>query len=581
MLQASLTITPSAHNNLVKRTMSRHSVSNALNTNNFYDCFNSSSAFPTRHSKSLDQLQVGLYRYNPDAIPYELAENAEGSNNIENGHDATSNGLAHQFNGCAKAKTLENIQKSTHRDTATLNGSSRESDPDNVNLSDNLFVMRSERIIIPKNPPIQLKKHLLKLNNEKQSTKLAKLKMNGTTYRNQNASSSSDNEPTSPLRHQKPGRRPKRKLVLSASVPMKMEHINGTVRRVASESLPNLLQNQLNITLNSSYLLNNDESSLSDQSGWNSSDKNSISSNSYKNHGFSNISPLLQTIKSGRIENIQEISNSKIRMDGMKCEQEDDCFEEKPLAGVNCHRVLRKELSLQPTLEDGEHEIAQKSKSLNGKSKSEFDLTLLTPTNTMTDSFRLSPPKQFSDLPPPPPDQFRDDPLPSTYDVKNSPETSNEGSISIEQPTFACLGTNYDDESLNNGDLIENVIDNEEHDSTVDEVKVQNNTMPLMEFEKCRIEFRKQIKYSGQMYCDYATFASELPYFAFNDEYRAFSPNGVHLIICVHGLDGNSADLRLVRTYLELGLPGANLEFLMSERNQGDTFSDFETMTDR
>lgn len=55
----------------------------------------------------------------------------------------------------------------------------------------------------------------------------------------------------------------------------------------------------------------------------------------------------------------------------------------------------------------------------------------------------------------------------------------------------------------------------------------------------------------------------------------------MHLVICVHGLDGNSADLRLVKTYLEMGLPGAYLDFLMSERNQGDTFSDFDTMTDR
>lgn len=31
---------------------------------------------------------------------------------------------------------------------------------------------------------------------------------------------------------------------------------------------------------------------------------------------------------------------------------------------------------------------------------------------------------------------------------------------------------------------------------------------------------------------------------------------------------GNSADLRLVKTYLELGLPGARIDFLMSERNQ-------------
>lgn len=31
---------------------------------------------------------------------------------------------------------------------------------------------------------------------------------------------------------------------------------------------------------------------------------------------------------------------------------------------------------------------------------------------------------------------------------------------------------------------------------------------------------------------------------------------------------GNSADLRLVKTFIELGLPGSRLDFLMSERNQ-------------
>ncbi|XP_058837589.1 uncharacterized protein LOC131693637 isoform X1 [Topomyia yanbarensis] len=105
--------------------------------------------------------------------------------------------------------------------------------------------------------------------------------------------------------------------------------------------------------------------------------------------------------------------------------------------------------------------------------------------------------------------------------------------------------------------------------------------MQLLEFEKCREEFRKQISYSGSIYSDFQKLASEMPYFHISDEFRAFSAKGLHLVICVHGLDGNSADLRLVRTYLELGLPGAHLEFLMSERNQGDTFSDFDTMTDR
>jgi Putative serine esterase (DUF676) len=86
--------------------------------------------------------------------------------------------------------------------------------------------------------------------------------------------------------------------------------------------------------------------------------------------------------------------------------------------------------------------------------------------------------------------------------------------------------------------------------------------MQLMEFEKCREEFRKQINYSGSIYSDFKILASEMPYFNISDEYRTFSPAGVHLIVCVHGLDGNSADLRLVRTYMELGLPGVHLEFL-------------------
>jgi hypothetical protein len=53
----------------------------------------------------------------------------------------------------------------------------------------------------------------------------------------------------------------------------------------------------------------------------------------------------------------------------------------------------------------------------------------------------------------------------------------------------------------------------------------------------------------------------------------------VHLVVCVHGLEGNSGDLRLIRTYLELALPGAKLDFLMSEQNQENTFDDIEVMT--
>lgn len=41
---------------------------------------------------------------------------------------------------------------------------------------------------------------------------------------------------------------------------------------------------------------------------------------------------------------------------------------------------------------------------------------------------------------------------------------------------------------------------------------------------------------------------------------------------CLHFL-GNSADLRLVKTYIELGLPGGRIDFLMSERNQVQYYS--------
>jgi hypothetical protein len=62
-----------------------------------------------------------------------------------------------------------------------------------------------------------------------------------------------------------------------------------------------------------------------------------------------------------------------------------------------------------------------------------------------------------------------------------------------------------------------------------------------------------------------------------NDEEE--EEEGLHLIVCVHGLDGNSGDLRLIRTYLELALPGARMDFLMSEQNQENTFDDIEVMT--
>ncbi|KAG8200153.1 hypothetical protein JTE90_018935 [Oedothorax gibbosus] len=103
----------------------------------------------------------------------------------------------------------------------------------------------------------------------------------------------------------------------------------------------------------------------------------------------------------------------------------------------------------------------------------------------------------------------------------------------------------------------------------------------MISFVKAKEEFRKQLQYPWLWYSDFPHLASDIPYFQCDSDLRAFSLEGMHLVICVHGLNGNSADLRLVKTYLELGLPTVNFEFLMSERNQGETFDDFETMTDR
>ena len=125
-----------------------------------------------------------------------------------------------------------------------------------------------------------------------------------------------------------------------------------------------------------------------------------------------------------------------------------------------------------------------------------------------------------------------------------------------------------------------------------------------LSFLKAKEDFKRQIHFNGTLYSDMHPLNSTPPYFHVAEELRPFSTDGLHLVVCVHGLDGNSADLRLVKTYLELALPGSNLDFLMSENNQvshssryppscstsinlcfnhlkGSTFNTFDVMTDR
>nr|XP_020822719.1 protein FAM135B isoform X2 [Phascolarctos cinereus] len=102
----------------------------------------------------------------------------------------------------------------------------------------------------------------------------------------------------------------------------------------------------------------------------------------------------------------------------------------------------------------------------------------------------------------------------------------------------------------------------------------------MFSFYQAKEKFKKELKNEECLYSDLSVLASDLPYFPPEEEEENLE-EGIHLVICVHGLDGNSADLRLVKTFIELGLPGGKLDFLMSERNQSDTFADFDTMTDR
>lgn len=87
------------------------------------------------------------------------------------------------------------------------------------------------------------------------------------------------------------------------------------------------------------------------------------------------------------------------------------------------------------------------------------------------------------------------------------------------------------------------------------------------------------------LYSDLGSFAAVHPYFSIPhpqpEQPESEGGAEVHLVVCVHGLDGNRADLRLLKMYIEMGLPEERFEFLMSESNQDDTFADFDRMTDR
>uniref|UniRef100_A0A3B4B7H1 DUF676 domain-containing protein n=1 Tax=Periophthalmus magnuspinnatus TaxID=409849 RepID=A0A3B4B7H1_9GOBI len=101
--------------------------------------------------------------------------------------------------------------------------------------------------------------------------------------------------------------------------------------------------------------------------------------------------------------------------------------------------------------------------------------------------------------------------------------------------------------------------------SGIKQIEVKPSNKDPYQGDKAKEEM-KQLKLPGFLYSEVPELASTVPYFSLEEDESC--TEGIHLIVCVHGLDGNSADLRLVKTYLELGLPGARIDFLMSERNQ-------------
>ncbi|XP_026668872.1 uncharacterized protein LOC108624401 isoform X3 [Ceratina calcarata] len=230
---------------------------------------------------------------------------------------------------------------------------------------------------------------------------------------------------------------------------------------------------------------------------------------------------------------------------------------------------------------------------------------------------RLPPPKMFQDEPPPP-EEFRDPPAIIDNPLYHVYETMKPVRSPKQTKTAPCSPQKNRDRERER-DLPYGVRDICFDCYQEGKELLQSTQDDAINFKKCKEEFKRQMSFSGKIYrerkeaqlrfhkrahsfgygdfpilsssvkslrsnvplSDYSSLASTMPYFHISNENRLFSPEGTHLIICVHGLDGNPADLRLVKTYLELSLPESNLDFLMSKRNQRDTVSDFDTMTDR
>uniref|UniRef100_A0A671KI57 Protein FAM135B-like n=1 Tax=Sinocyclocheilus anshuiensis TaxID=1608454 RepID=A0A671KI57_9TELE len=87
----------------------------------------------------------------------------------------------------------------------------------------------------------------------------------------------------------------------------------------------------------------------------------------------------------------------------------------------------------------------------------------------------------------------------------------------------------------------------------------------MINFYKAKEAMLRDLVFRGTLYSDLPYLASDHPYFPPEEDDTEFE-DGIHLVVCVHGLDGK---------------PASVVNCFFSERNQTDTFADFDTMTDR
>lgn len=71
-------------------------------------------------------------------------------------------------------------------------------------------------------------------------------------------------------------------------------------------------------------------------------------------------------------------------------------------------------------------------------------------------------------------------------------------------------------------------------------------------FYQAKEKFKKELKIDGFLYSDLSVLASDMPYFPPEEEEENLE-EGIHLVVCVHGLDGEFPK-------------GFHLRFLCSER---------------